>query len=444
MKVVSSLILSLLFGLLTKANVLNKKQGIQTLVLLDDYSIVESHSIFFDSLTKDGHSLQYEMISPNPPAIKYYEDYYFDNIILMAPSVKEFKNPISSNDLIEFLKANHNILVFGDADVKKPIRSFANEFGMEFENAGFEVRDYENEKIHNTENNVVFSKNFFEPFRKGSNSLFTNPETPIAFSGVGLNLDPKNTFAFPILRAEPSTFSFNSEQNEVSKKSGEQLTLVAGYQTRKNQRVAVSGSLGLCSNNHMLLSLGNNGSLQSSANYVFCKELYQWTFQQRGVLQISNLRHNKKGEAWTGVNPENYRILDELEFNVDIQQKLPDGSLVPFVGKDIQLEFIKLDPHYRIFLKQQDTQKATYHADLKAPDALGVFKFKVTYWRYGYSFLDEETVVSVIQFRHDEFPRFLRVAYPYYYNIFIMMGAGFLFTVFFLYSDVGSSKQKQN
>lgn len=88
MKVVSSLILSLLFGMMAKAEVLPKKAGISTLVLLDDYAIVETHSIFFDSLTKDGHNLQYEMISPSAPPIKYYEEYYYDNIILMAPSVK--------------------------------------------------------------------------------------------------------------------------------------------------------------------------------------------------------------------------------------------------------------------------------------------------------------------------------------------------------------------
>jgi len=70
--------------------------------------------------------------------------------------------------------------------------------------------------------------------------------------------------------------------------------------------------------------------------------------------------------------------------------------LVQFQANDIQLEFIKLDPHYRIFLKQQNPSSPTYSAELKAPDALGVFKFKVTYWRYGYSFLEEETIVSVI------------------------------------------------
>ena len=47
----------------------------------------------------------------------------------------DFKNPITINDLKQFLETDHNILVFGDIDAKKPIRSLVNEFGMEFENA---------------------------------------------------------------------------------------------------------------------------------------------------------------------------------------------------------------------------------------------------------------------------------------------------------------------
>jgi len=53
--------------------------------------------------------------------------------------------------------------------------------------------------------------------------------------------------------------------------------------------------------------------------------------------------------------------LDDIEFKVDIHQKLPDGSFVPFHSSDIQLEFIKLDPHYRIFLKKQNDNSPTYH-----------------------------------------------------------------------------------
>jgi len=59
----------------------------KTLVLLDDWATIETHSIFFDSLRSKGQDLQFEMITP-VPAIRYYEEYYHDNIILMAPSVK--------------------------------------------------------------------------------------------------------------------------------------------------------------------------------------------------------------------------------------------------------------------------------------------------------------------------------------------------------------------
>ena len=40
-------------------------------------------------------------------------------------------------------------------------------------------------------------------------------------------------------------------------------------------------------------SIGAVGGIEDSANYIFCKELYQWTFQQRGVLKLSNMRHHK-------------------------------------------------------------------------------------------------------------------------------------------------------
>ena len=79
--------LSLLLGSQVSAQLQAKKEGIQTLVLVDDWSLLESHSLFFDNLRKDGHAISFESANP-PPNIKYYESYFYDNIILMAPSVK--------------------------------------------------------------------------------------------------------------------------------------------------------------------------------------------------------------------------------------------------------------------------------------------------------------------------------------------------------------------
>ena len=106
------------------------------------------------------------------------------------------------------------------------------------------------------------------------------------------------------------------------------------------------------------------------------------------------------------------------------------------------MEFIKLDPHYRVYLNHSSANPGQYSAKFKAPDTLGVFKFRVAYHRYGFTNIEEETVVSVIQFRHDEYPRFLRAAYPYYFNIYVIMAASLLFVIFFLYSDVTPTKQR--
>jgi hypothetical protein len=38
------------------------------------------------------------------------------------------------------------------------------------------------------------------------------------------------------------------------------------------------------------------------------------------------MRHNKQGSKWTGVNPENYRIMDDIEFRADIQELKEDGT----------------------------------------------------------------------------------------------------------------------
>ena len=69
------------------ASLIPKKQGIQTLVLLDDWATLQTHSIFFETLKKDGHNLVFENANP-APQIKYFDEFFYDNIILMAPGVK--------------------------------------------------------------------------------------------------------------------------------------------------------------------------------------------------------------------------------------------------------------------------------------------------------------------------------------------------------------------
>ena len=43
----------------------------------------------------------------------------------------------------------------------------------------------------------------------------------------------------------------------------------------------------------------------------------------------------QRGDRWTGVNPENYRIKDDIVVEVDIEEKRADGSMQPFKADDV-------------------------------------------------------------------------------------------------------------
>lgn len=76
-----------------------------------------------------------------------------------------------------------------------------------------------------------------------------------------------------------------------------------------------------------------------------------------------------------------------------------------------------LDPYIRTTLKQVPTQGESYgrfEANLRLPDVYGVFTFKVNYKRTGLTYILAEDQVSIRPFRHNEYPRFLTAAYPYY------------------------------
>lgn len=51
--------------------------------------------------------------------------------------------------------------------------------------------------------------------------------------------------------------------------------------------------------------------------------------------------------------------------------------------------------------------------------------------------------VSVIQWRHDAFPRFMHRAWPFYVSIFVLMGGFFVFIVSFLYGGDVSAKDSK-
>ena len=110
------------------------------------------------------------------------------------------------------------------------------------------------------------------------------------------------------------------------------------------------------------------------------------------------------------------------------------------MASDIQFQFTMLDPYYQVALEQPNKNSPTYTYKLKTPWRLGIFKFAVDYKRYGLSYINNAMEVSVIQLRHDEFPRYETTGWPYYATVFVLMASSFMFVIHFAFSDFSEVK----
>ena len=116
------------------------------------------------------------------------------------------------------------------------------------------------------------------------------------------------------------------------------------------------------------------------------------------------------------------------EYSIDVSLYEQD-QWKSFTANDVQLEVVMLDPYLRLPLSNitatpNSTQFSTQYV---APDAHGVFSLRVDYRRSGWSFLDEKVVISVTPLRHDEYPRFIAGALPYYVSA---IGVSLCFSIF--------------
>ena len=74
---------------LAVANLIKEDNATKTLVVVDDWATVETHSVFFDHIrNKLGHKVEFSMSDDSVQKFKHHDAYYFDNIVLMTPSTK--------------------------------------------------------------------------------------------------------------------------------------------------------------------------------------------------------------------------------------------------------------------------------------------------------------------------------------------------------------------
>ena len=327
-------------------------------------------------------------------------------------------------------------MIFGSSDASKFMRELVNEFGVDYDDYDSELKDslylhpdsgitgLNKQLLKLYDEEIIISRNII-----GITSLFNKPNGYILYKGIGMDLDPQNKYIFPILSGDKNSYSVSKSTGEVYS-NGEHIKLVNGYQARNNRRVVVLGSTDICSDKFYYLSMTEeNKNMLDSPNSVFCQDILNWNFQRTGILKYENVKHNNN----EGKSLETYRIKDYLEYYIDIlEYDYKTNSWKNYESDDVQLSFIMMNPYY-INQMRRLYNKPTYYAKFRAPEKHGVFKFIVDYHRTGFSYIFSSTKVPLRPFYHNEFPRFIPCAYPYYVSVFVILGAFILFSILFLY-----------
>ncbi|CAL2032750.1 unnamed protein product [Caenorhabditis brenneri] len=403
------------------------------LVLGESVAVKDTHSNFLNSVKERGHELTVRAADDSQLALFKHGQPIFEHLFILAPGVQVFGGSLSPNEISKFVDAGGNVLVAAGSNIGDALRELAVEHGFEFDEAGTSVIDHHNyDKTldsgdHTT---IVVSKDQLinaELIVGNSAKL-----SPVIFKGVGLIPGKTNNLALNIVKASGTAYSFDPNAARATNPAlaGSRMLLIGGLQSRNNARIVFSGSVDFFSNAFFAAKTNSaNPSVKPgpSGNGELAAAIVQWVMKESGVLRVKSVSHHKNGEM---VPPaEDYFITEDVVYTIEIEE-LKNGKWVPFQGKDVQLEFVRIDPFVRVTLKNNNGKLT---AAFKLPDVLGVFKFLVDYRRVGYTHLYDVQQVSVRPLWHTQYERFIRSAYPYYASSFSMMAGLVLFSIVYLY-----------
>jgi oligosaccharyltransferase complex subunit beta len=408
-------------------------EGGKTLVLLENLSMKESYSVFFSDLQTRGFQLVFKLADDPGLALSKYGEYLYENLIIFSPSVEEFGGTIDVASITDFIdNGKGNVLVAGSSEVGDVLRDLGREVGVELDERGTSVIDHLNYDIQDSGKHnllVVDPKNVIDA------ELITGKKstTPYVYRGLGMVADLDNPLVLEVMKGYTTSYSYFAEDNidEYPHAVGRSTLLIAGLQARNNARVIFSGSIDFFSNEFFAVPVQKFGpnaeSFDGSGNRQLAISLSKWVFKKVGVLRVGEVTHFLQGSEKEV--PAAYTIEDNVRYEIEIEE-LINGKWKTFKGKDVQLEFVRIDPYVCMFMNQS---KTGYYLDFKLPDVYGVFQFKVDYNHIGYTHLYSSAQVSVRPFEHTQYERFIPSAYPYYSSAFSMMIGLFIFTVVFLH-----------
>ncbi|KAG0320387.1 hypothetical protein BGZ99_004545 [Dissophora globulifera] len=420
--------------------------GNRALVLLDNLDDTDSYMELWNDFQSRDYNVTIRETS-SPIALSRYDQREFDHLIFLSPKMKEYPKGMSAKAVVGFVADGGNVLLAASPELSSTLRELSREFDVEFDNRFTTVLDHFNydDNLGNKQHDVIAVNPKTHMAKINAIVPQDAVSGPVLFRGMAHSVNPTNSLLTSVLWAPQEAYSWESVNlEEIADQdpnvSGKDISFVSVLQARNNARVAFLGSTEMLTDKFFNAKAKKHGEAETvSGNRKFIEELTKWTFREKGVLEVVAVEHHKVGELEA---PAHYRIKDNMTYTIHLAE-YHDGEWHPFSADDVQLELIMLDPYVRKTLDQialtEESTVGSFSTTVQLPDQYGVFKFMVNYKRPGLGYVESVTTVGIHPFRHDQYPRFISQAKPYYTSA-ASMGVGLLiFSFVYLWGGLDSS-----
>ena len=405
------------------------------LVLTDEPAFAQNYTRFLATINSQCDSVAVKPVSDNTAHLAEYGEFIFSDLViaLAKPESFKFTSPddpqllpeapkyrgsaeevkaakfaelkrlgtpgLCLSELLAFADSGRNIFITaqGGNGMSSDFRAMLSAFGMSMA-ADAVISDKSTPRVlsHDTSST--------EPWTE-----VVSGKVSVAITGSPILINKNNQNVISVLRAGPA-----ATHPKTTAKGG-RLAFAAANQGLNGARATVVGSL----------SVFSDSAMKGDDNAVWAKNVLSWTFGKRAMLRTRDLYHHKLGETQ---RPRMYKERDLIEFGIKIEE-LKDGQWLPYPEKDIRLEYVMLDPYIRQPLQFTGSE---HKLVFRAPDKNGIFKFRIDYKRKGFNPILVEEVAPVRNPWHNDYPRFLPCAYPYYVSCFMSLLLVYAFAFVFI------------
>lgn len=352
---------------------------------------------------------------------------------------------LKTSKLLEYFNAGGNLLAITDSSSSpEALFEFFKELDINISPKGYKVVDH-------FSYSKAKSSSKHDLLELTSESHFVTPRVagpdasgkPLYFSGGGAYLG-NNPSVVPILKGASTSYVYDPSDDALAltepwTASGSQTYFAAGFQGLNNARAVWLGGDSLISNTYV--------QDKTAYNAEFADAVVKWAFKESGVIKNTFVLHEPADNntipytSFTSGFPL-YKINQNVKYTIGFQEWTGE-KWVPYVADDIQVEFVMLNPYYRLTLGEPVSETpeggAIYSVTLKLPDQHGIFTFKTDYKRPGLTFVETRNTVTVRHNANDEWPRSWEITNSWIYltSFVTVVFTWCLFVIFFLYSDDG-------